>query len=105
MGAPLNLVEKPSGVMGEWVHLAVVYTGEQTEAGHPDIRIYLNGEEVAVDASAAESEVMTDILSEGALPVRFGASIANVSGKLSVDGDLDEVYLFLECSTRRKSGR
>ncbi|MFC4992283.1 LamG-like jellyroll fold domain-containing protein [Rubritalea tangerina] len=94
MGAPLNLVEKPSGVMGEWVHLAVVYTGEQTEAGHPDIRIYLNGEEVAVDASAAESEVMTDILSEGALPVRFGASIANVSGKLSVDGDLDEVYLF-----------
>lgn len=78
----------------DWVHVAIVYTGCVDSDDRAEIRHYINGEKLPVIMPETVSDVDTDHESELAKPLRFGTSLhAETLGK-SLDGDLDEMYLF-----------
>lgn len=81
--------------VSEWTHLTSVFTGRSLENGHPEIHYYVNG--IAQQLMFAGIPVIanTDISSPDAKPVRFGASLlSDKKTPLTVDGDLDELYIF-----------
>lgn len=91
-------------VEGGWIHLASVYTGKLRCDGYPEVFHYVNGSLISEADSKRTGKnryllpkrvIDTDILSEDAMPVRFGASVKKSRGKnVVIDGDIDEVYLF-----------
>lgn len=87
-------VDIPADTLHDWMHIASVYTGRRLDDGYPEILLYLNG--ILQESSPRHSvrAVDTDVSSISAAPVRFGASLNHHSKELSVDGDLDEAYLF-----------
>jgi hypothetical protein len=79
----------------EWTHVVAVFTGRRLENGYPDMCYYVNGIAQEVTFSDTPVAVDTDISSSGSKPVRFGASLlASKRRPLTVDGDLDELYIF-----------
>jgi len=83
--------------LAEWMHLASVYTGRSLEDGVPEVIHYVNGVRQLVECKHSGGGglyIDTDVLTDQACPVRFGASIVGHPKARSVDGDLDEVYLF-----------
>lgn len=77
----------------QWMHVASVYTGK-TKNGYPEILQYINGVIQPVENLEKMVGVDTDIVSKLASPLRFGASLNSQEGSATVDGDLDEFYLF-----------
>lgn len=84
----------PQEPLGDWMHFASVYTGQILDDGFPEILLYLNGVLQENSPHRSVEIVDTDISSASSLPVRFGASATNLKGGPSIDGDLDEAYLF-----------
>lgn len=88
--------ELASDIVDRWVHLTIVYTGRINKEGGSEVYFYVNGvrrsvSEIYTDGSI---KINTDISSENSFPVRFGAATQLTDGSKSVDGDLDEVYIF-----------
>jgi hypothetical protein len=88
-GTPIHKSHLPD----RWVHIASVYTGITTADGYPETLHYINGElQQATQAYTWPEEkskplaMDTDISSDAATPLRIGAA--------TVNGDLDELYLF-----------
>lgn len=86
---------------GEWIHFASVYTGGRTIDGKPEIFHYINGvkqkTQSVYSSSNETTKVDTQTVDEpllNAVPVRFGAPIDQKKNKVTVDGDMDEVYIF-----------
>ena len=78
-----------------WAHVAAVFTGRSLKNGYPEMLYYVNGEAQEVVMAEQPVAVDTDISSPGTKTVRFGASLlANKQIPLTVDGDLDELYIF-----------
>ena len=92
----------PSGVsiaefnldMTEWIHVVSIYTGRNDERGYPEVRYYINGVPQNVRRDEHPITVDTDIFSPKAKSVRFGASVRLDEGSRTVNGDLDELYIF-----------
>ena len=83
--------------LNEWTHIASVYTGRNDEQGYPEVYHYMNGVRQDVVHHGPLVKVDTESIStptKKAKPLRFGASLFEGSGNVSLDGDLDEVYLF-----------
>lgn len=83
----------------EWMHIASVYTGYSDDNGFPQVKHYVNGNLLENKPEGKSMPVRTATVSTpkaNAKPVRFGASILAEPGGTSVDGDLDEVFLFRE---------
>jgi len=81
-------------MLDEWTHVASVYTGRMKD-GSPEILHYINGALQPVRYLEKKNGVVdTDVVSELAQPLRFGASLNSQENSPTVDGDLDEFYLF-----------
>lgn len=78
----------------KWVHVASVYTGRMRKDGFPEVYHYVNGKLAIPEAFQAVTEIDTDISSADAMPLRIGAALENREGDKSVNGDVDELYLF-----------
>lgn len=94
MEAPFKTSEPVDARQEGWMHIAVVYTGQENKQGNPDIRHYINGVKQAMLMDQSKSKVMTDLFSTSAKPVRFGATLEPDRLSRSVDGDIDEVFIF-----------
>ncbi len=92
----MYLVEKEAERNGDWIHLACVYTGRELANGLPEMIFYINGQRRLHHKHARYkgSYINTDISSLEAKSVRMGASLAASVSDKTVDGDLDELYIF-----------
>lgn len=94
MATPFTTSQSVSDRQEEWIHIAVVYTGKQNEQGNPDIRHFINGVKKPMLTGQSGRKVMTDTFSKSAHSVRFGATLNPLRFCRSVDGDIDEVFIF-----------
>lgn len=85
----------------EWVHVATVYTGLRSDSGYPEIIHYINGDPQECRSSHLwpwggndPVQVDTGVTSADAGPLRFGAMPGARRGDRTVNGDLDELFLF-----------
>ncbi len=89
----VSMLPEEKSIRDEWMHVASVYTGRSKD-GFPEVFHYINGILQPVENTEQEGTVDTDVVSELARPVRFGASLNSRENSPTVDGDLDEFYLF-----------
>jgi hypothetical protein len=89
-----SFTEVPQEALEKWTHIASVYTGRTLENGFPEILLYIDGVLQSAKNRLKVLPVDTDVSAAIAAPVRFGASVNAGPGDPTVDGDLDEVYLF-----------
>ncbi|GAA5495188.1 hypothetical protein Rhal01_01363 [Rubritalea halochordaticola] len=82
------------GIDGKWIHIASVYTGKVRQDGFPEVYHYVNGELLYPKSFEEKTEINTDVAPASAMPLRVGAAIENKEGAQSVDGDIDELYIF-----------
>ncbi len=84
----------PKSTFDEWVHIVSVFTGKYNDEGYPEIRHYVNGElQEMLVLPGDKGPIDTDI-SEASTRLRFGAAYDVDDGGYTVDGDIDEAYLF-----------
>lgn len=89
----------------QWMHIASVYTGRNDERGNPEIHHYINGKRQRIEYKESATGINTATVNSPtalAKPVRFGAAIHDLAGVHTVDGDMDEAYLFRGALTEKQ---
>ena len=89
-----RFAEMDGETLDGWAHVASVYTGRTLENGEPEIFLYINGVPQPVKQRHSVHKVDTDVSSMFARPLQFGAVLGSGPGDRTLDGDLDEAYLF-----------
>jgi hypothetical protein len=80
--------------LGDWIHIACVYTGRSLENGDPEIILYINGVRQASEHRNDTYPVDTDVSSPDAHSLRFGTVLGSGPGDHTLDADIDEAWLF-----------
>jgi hypothetical protein len=81
----------------EWTHVATVATGRETAAGEPELRHYINGEPVPGHTSPLGPSIGQPGIapfSPAAASLLIGALPGAAPGGPTLDGDIDELFLF-----------
>jgi len=89
-----EFVDVGEDLLDGWMHVASVYTGRTLENGEPEVFFYINGARQSSVHRKSVYGVNTDVSSPQARPVRFGAVLDSGPGDRTLDGDIDEAYLF-----------
>lgn len=77
---------------GEWTHIATVQSGRTTDDGHPEILHYINGK--LVDGGRYTAGLADFPSASELATLHIGIHPAAISGSPTLDGDIDELFIF-----------
>jgi hypothetical protein len=85
--------------LGKWVHVATVHTGRLTATGDPEILHYLDGRLLTARPASrhphdGRHEIDTDVDPGRSSPLRIGALPGAAAGEPTLNGDIDELFIF-----------